>query len=144
MKRKIAISVVSFLVFMLLTGFMLVTASDDLQSENAPDAVFDAPYTGTWHLSYDNDRNLMDEAFPDIYAFGSELTIRPDGKLYWHIGAAGAAGTYEAYGNQLTACVSDIMEFDEYRLALTITDEGKLLMKYKSVPLEWTYISEEY
>ena len=67
MKRKIAISVVSFLVFMLLTGFMLVTASDEPQDENAGDAVFDAPYIGTWHLSYDNDRNVLTARVPGCY-----------------------------------------------------------------------------
>ena len=143
MKRKIMISAVSFFVIMLLTGFMLDgRVSDDKESVSSLETAY-TDHVGTWRLTYDNDR-VLDETFPDIYAFGSELTIRPDGKLYWHIGAAGAAGTYEAYGNQLTACVSDIMEYDEYRIPLTVNDEGKLLMKYKSVPLEWTYVSGEY
>ena len=58
----------------------------------------------------------------------------PDGRISWHIGAAGAAGTYEVYDNQLVACISDIMEDDEVKIVLTLKD-GELSMKYKAVPL---------
>ena len=57
--------------------------------------------------------------------------------ISWHIGAAGAAGTYEVYDNQLVASVADIMEDDEIKIALTQKD-GELLMKYKAVPLIFT------
>ncbi len=63
---------------------------------------------------------MINAAYPDVYAFGDELIIRPDGRISWHIGAAGAAGTYEVYNNQLSAIVSDIMEFDEYQVGLTL------------------------
>ncbi|MCR5687612.1 MAG: hypothetical protein K6G58_06285 [Lachnospiraceae bacterium] len=99
---------------------------------------------GTWHLSYNNDQEQLDEAFPDIYAFGNELVIRPDGRIFWHIGAAGAAGTYEDYGSQLAVCASDIMESDEYRIGATVDGSGKLTMTYKSVPLEWEFRSGKY
>ena len=39
---------------------------------------------------------------------------------------------------------SDIMESDEYRIAATIDDSGKLFMTYRSVPLEWAYRSDKY
>ena len=145
MRKTIVIITVSIAVIMILSGFVFASShSKDGKENDEKPVMADNGVAGTWYLSYDNDSKKLDEAFPDIYAFGSELVIRPDGKIYWHIGAAGAAGTYEAYGNQMTACVADIMEPDEYRIAITKSEDGKLLMKYKAVPLEWTYGSQAY
>ena len=99
--------------------------------------VFDLFFAGKWYLSSDTEIDGLEEVFPDIYAFGNELEIMPDGRISWHIGAAGAAGTYEVYGNQLVAGVADIMEDDETKIALTLKD-GELMMKYKGVPLIFT------
>ena len=144
MKKKTLIAATLTSMVMILSGFVLESSASDVRTEDIPQELTDNGFTGTWYLSYANDAEVLDEAFPDIYAFGSELTIRPDGKIFWHIGAAGAAGEYELYDDALTAVVSDIMEFDEYRIAVTKNDEGKLLMKYRSVPLEWTFASESY
>ena len=143
MRRKITIAAVSAALILILSAFVfadMISAGDE---ENT-DSRADTAAVGTWYLSCYNDMDVLNEAFPDIYAFGSELVVRPDKKIYWHIGAAGAAGTYEAYGNQLSACVSEIMEPDEYRVAITLDDDGKLIMKYRSVPLEWTFASGTY
>ncbi len=145
MKRKSLIAAILATVVIILSG--LVSEGDifaGTAEETAPHEETDNGFTGTWQLSIDNDRETLDKAFPDIFAFGSELTIRPDGKIFWHIGAAGAAGEYEYYDDALTAVVSDIMEPDEYRIAVTKNDNGNLIMKYKSIPLEWTFASESY
>ena len=139
MRRTIAITAVSVAVILILSGFMEEqTSSEEVREESVSTEMTDTKAVGTWYLSYENDRDAMDAVFPDIFAFGSELTITPEGKIYWHVGAAGAAGTYESFGNQLLATVSDIMEYDEYRIAITLSDDGKLLMKYRSLPLVWT------
>ena len=146
MKKKTLIA--AFWIIMILSGFIMGSRiyanvrKDNGASKGASDTA--DKFTGTWYLSGDNDYSLIDGTFPDVYAFGDELVIRPDGKIYWHIGAAGAAGTYEVYGNQLTAVVSDIMEYDEYRIALTLNDDGSLNMKYKSTDLEWVYGAGSY
>ncbi|MCR5590634.1 MAG: hypothetical protein K6F73_03815 [Lachnospiraceae bacterium] len=141
MKRTKIIAAIALAVLILL-GFTYVSIEAGERKDEKPAG--NAAFSGTWQLSPYNDQEMLDGAFPDIYAFGSELTIRPDGKIYWHIGAAGAAGTYESYGNQLMAQVSDIMEYDEYRIAVTADEDGNLLMNYKSVPLKWTYRSGAY
>ena len=143
MKKTIMTAMISVFVVLILSGFVLAgSVSGNTEEKNVPDVSEGNAYTGTWELSYKNDRSGLDKVFPDIYAFGSELTVRPDGKIYWHIGAAGAAGTYEVFDGQLALTVSDIMEYDEYRMAVTKNDDGELVMKYKSVPLVWTYISD--
>ena len=145
MKKKTAFAAVLVVTILILSVFMMNnTAASEKTQERQPEQMMYNDCAGTWYLSYENDLTVLNEAFPDLYAFGNELTIRPDGKIYWHIGAAGAAGTYESYGNQMTACVSDIMEYDEYKVALTVDDDGNLLMKYRSVPLVWTYDSADY
>ena len=142
MKKKIIIA--SIMIILIFSGFIAesIKISADVRDQETEKTGND--FIGTWYLSPDNDFSAMDEVFPDIYAFGNELTIRPDGKIYWHIGAAGAAGTYEVYGNQLSACVADIMEYDEYRIAFTMDDEGSLNMTYKSVQLKWDCCSGMY
>ena len=132
MSKKIWMSIIAAVILMSL--FLFVTES----------RASDERIVGTWYLSYNNDQEKLDEVFPDIYAFGNEMVIRPDGRIFWHIGACGAAGTYENYGKQLAVCASDIMESDEYRIAATINDSGKLFMTYRSVPLEWAYRSDKY
>ncbi len=145
MKKTILTAMISVFIVLILPGFVLAgSVSGGTEEKNLPDVSAGNGYIGTWVLSYENDRSELDKVFPDIYAFGSELTVRPDGKIYWHIGAAGAAGTYEAFDGQLALTVSDIMEYDEYRMAVTKNDDGELIMKYKSVPLVWTYRSEGY
>ena len=58
MKRKIMISAVSFLVIMLLTGFMLDgRVSDDKESVSRLETAY-TDHVGTWRLTYDNDRVL--------------------------------------------------------------------------------------
>jgi hypothetical protein len=172
MKRKLVLTVVSVIMITFISGFVMGapgisagvrmtegsnkdTGTDKDTISNKTGSAFgetdtgsckesETSFTGTWYLAYDMDYNEMNAAFPDVYAFGDELVIRPDGRIYWHVGAAGAAGTYEVYGNQIAASISDIMEDDEYRIALTADDEGRLYMKYKSVPLEWEFYSEGY
>lgn len=146
MKKITTIIPVSIIVVLLiLFGKKTVTSAfgQDPVAETGNDSA-DTRFTGTWHLSPETDQNMIDSAYPDVYAFGNELVIRPDGRISWHIGAAGAAGTYEVYESQLLATVSDIMEFDEYQVGLTLQEDGRLVMKYRSVPLEWVYGSGQY
>ena len=152
MNKKIAIISVSIIVtlFIILSGrtatsaFGQIPEETTVRTEEITENTEESGFAGTWHLAYENEHGLINEACPDYYAFGDELVIRPDGRISWHVGAAGAAGTYETYDNQLTATVSDIMEFDEYKTALTLRDDGRIVMKYRSVPLEWVHASEEY
>ena len=145
MKKALMIISVSITVVLLtLLGQKTVTSVFGQIPEEAPANKENARFVGTWHLSFENDYDVINAAYPDVYAFGDDLVIRPDGRISWHIGAAGAAGTYDVYDNQLKAIVSDIMEFDEYHVGITQKEDGRLVMKYKSVPLEWVYSSEEY
>ena len=146
MKKNLTIILVSIIVILLiLLGKNTVTSAFGQDYEEGIENTAEGErFAGTWHLSSEIDQSVIDASYPDVYAFGNELTIRPDGRISWHIGAAGAAGTYEVYDNQLSATVSDIMEFDEYRVGLTLQKSGRLVMKYKSVPLEWVYSSEGY
>ena len=145
MNRKTLLSILAVVILMSLSAFAIESRASDEKEETVEQTMASAEgIVGTWYLSYNNDQGRLDEVFPDIYAFGNELVIRPDGRIFWHIGAVGAAGTYEDYGSQLAVCASDIMESDEYRIAATIDDNGKLIMTYKSVPLEWTYGSDYY
>ena len=145
MNRKSLLSVLAAVILISLSAFATESRASDERKDAAEQIKASTEgIVGTWYLSYNNDQGKLDEVFPDIYAFGNELVIRPDGRIFWHIGAVGAAGTYEDYGSQLAVFASDIMEFDEYRIAATIDDNGKLIMTYKSVPLEWTYGSDYY
>lgn len=141
MRRRIAVGmVVAVLIIcitVLLTGAGKVSA--DTMSRTAHDsmAVIE-DMTGTWYLSSDMELKELERTFPDIFAFGCELEILPDGRISWHAGAAGAAGTYVINGNQIIATVSEVMEYDEYRAVFTMDDEGMLRMKYKNYPLKWT------
>jgi hypothetical protein len=145
MSKKIWMSIIAALILMSLSLFVTESrASDERNDPGEQIALPTEGIVGTWYLSYNNDQEKLDEVFPDIYAFGNEMVIRPDGRIFWHIGACGAAGTYEDYGKQLAVCASDIMESDEYRIAATIDDSGKLFMTYRSVPLEWAYRSDKY
>lgn len=145
MNKKTWMSIFTAMILMSLLAFVTESRASDERKDAKEQIVTPTEgIVGTWYLSYNNDQEKLDEAFPDIYAFGNEMVIRPDGRIFWHIGAAGAAGTYEAYGKQLAVCASDIMESDEYRIAATIDNGGKLFMTYKSVPLEWDYGSNMY
>ena len=149
MNIKITIISVSIFVtlFIILSGRTATSAFGQIPEDTTGSTeakAEDTRFAGTWHLAYENDHSLINEACPDYYAFGDELVIMPDGMISWHVGAAGAAGTYEAYDNQLSATVSDIMEFDEYKTALTLREDGRIVMKYRSVPLEWVRASEDY
>lgn len=137
--KKIITTAAMAAIAILLSGFMLMAGdkpeTDDIEVKiNAQES---DDFAGKWYLSSDTEIEGLEEVFPDIYAFGNELEIMPDGRISWHIGAAGAAGTYEVYDNQLVASVADIMEDDEVKIALTQKD-GELLMKYKAVPLIFT------
>ena len=117
MNKKIAIISVSIIVtlFIILSGrtatsaFGQIPEETNVRTEEITENTEESGFAGTWHLAYENDHGLINEACPDYYAFGDELVIRPDGRISWHVGAAGAAGTYETYDNQLTATVSDIL-----------------------------------
>ncbi|MCR5000806.1 MAG: hypothetical protein K6A71_03315 [Lachnospiraceae bacterium] len=137
--KKIITTAAMAAIAVLLSGFMLMAGDkpgtyDKEVKINVKEA---NDFAGKWYLSSDTEIDGLEEVFPDIYAFGNELEIMPDGRISWHIGAAGAAGTYEVYDNQLVASVADIMEDDEVKIALTQKD-GELLMKYKAVPLIFT------
>ena len=137
MKKKILIASILVVIIMVLSGSFMGrnrTSADVIKAEPEGNGLI-----GAWYLSDYTDYEALNEAFPDVYAFGSELLIRPDGKISWNIGAAGAAGTYEVYDNQLIATVADIMEYDERDIVITQDEYGRLSMKYKSVPLEWIY-----
>ncbi len=137
--KKIITTIAIAAVAVLLSGFMLMGGDspriDDNEAKIAVSGLDD--FAGKWYLTSDIEIADLEKVFPDLYAFGSELEIIPDGRISWHIGAAGAAGTYEVYGNQLVACVADIMEDDEVKIALTQKD-GELNMKYKGVPLTFS------
>lgn len=137
--KKIITTMAIAAVAVLLSGFMLVggntDAGSDYNKENPVPGSGD--FAGHWYLSDETGIEGLERVFPDIYAFGNEMEIRPDGRISWHIGAAGAAGTYEIYDNQLAACVADLMEDDEYGVALTMKND-EISMKYKGVPLKWT------
>ena len=137
--KKIITTAAMAAIAILLSGFMLMAGdkpgTDDIEVKINVQESDD--FAGKWYLSSDTEIEGLEEVFPDIYAFGNELEIMPDGRISWHIGAAGAAGTYEVYDNQLVASVADIMEDDEVKIALTQKD-GELLMKYKAVPLIFT------
>ncbi len=140
MKKNILITTLAVAMIMVLSTAMtakIIKSAEvkDIESVNGENNDF----VGTWYISSDTDYDMISKTFPDLLAFGDELVIRPDGKLYWHIGAAGAAGTYEVRGNQLTAVVSDVMEYDECSIVFTMDDNGSLYMKYKSIPLTWFY-----
>ena len=141
MKKNILITTLAVAIIMILaivtTGKNIISA--DVNKDIEPVSSEDSDFVGTWYISSDTDYDMLNAAFPDVFAFGDELVIRPDGKLYWHIGAAGAAGTYEVKGNQLTAVVADVAEYDECSIVLTMNDNGSLYMKYKSIPLTWFY-----
>lgn len=137
--KKIITAMAMAAIAVLLSGFMLMGADAHEVSYNEVKIEVQGAgdYAGKWYLSSDTEIDRLEGVFPDIYAFGNELEIMPDGRISWHIGAAGAAGTYEVYDNQLVASVADIMEDDETRIALTLKD-GELMMKYKEVPLIFT------
>ena len=137
--KKIITTMAMAAIAVLLSGFMLMGADKPEVSYNEVKAAVPGSddFAGKWYLSSDTEIDGLEEVFPDIYAFGNELEIMPDGRISWHIGVAGAAGTYEVYGNQLVAGVADIMEDDEVKIALTLKD-GELMMKYKGVPLIFT------
>ena len=134
--KKILTTMAVAAIAVLLSGFILMEEDaprkDDYEMQITVPGLND--FVGKWYLSSDNEIAGIEKAFPDIYAFGNELEIMPDGRISWHIEAVGAAGTYEVYDNQLVACVSDIMEDDEVKIVLTLKD-GELSMKYKAVPL---------
>ncbi|MCR4739041.1 MAG: hypothetical protein K5886_02120 [Lachnospiraceae bacterium] len=141
MKEKKMFLLIGLIAAMTITGFgigkNMVSADEGTKIRtdiNEPASKF----AGTWYLTDDTDLDELDNAFPDVFAFGCEMEIMPDGRINWHVGARGAAGTYEEYGNQLTARVSDIMENDEYTVVLTMDDNGILSMKYDSVLLRWS------
>ncbi|MCR5688300.1 MAG: hypothetical protein K6G58_09805 [Lachnospiraceae bacterium] len=138
MKKIITIMAIAAIA-VFLSGSMLMgegaTRKDDNEVRTTVPGWDD--FAGKWYLSSNTEIAGLEKVFPDIYAFGNELEIMPDGRISWHIGAAGAAGTYEVYDNQLVACVTDIMEDDEVKIALTLKD-GELSMKYKAVPLVFT------
>ena len=139
MKKKILLGGFAVAIIMILsiitTGKNSISA--DVKTDIEEEEAFE--FAGTWYLSDNTDYDALNEIFPDVYAFSDEMVIRPDGKLYWHVGAAGAAGSYEVSGNQLTATVTDIMEDDEYKIVFTMDEDGRLYMKYRSIPLKWVY-----
>lgn len=141
MKKKILITSLAVAIIMVLsiamTGKNITSANVNIATETVSGE--DNDFVGTWYISSDTGYDMLNTSFPDVFAFGDELVIKPDGKLYWHIGAAGAAGTYEIKDNQLTALVADVSEYDEYKIVFTMNDNGSLYMKYKSVPLTWFY-----
>ena len=141
MRKKLLISGLAVVIIMILSVLTTGknTISADVKKDAKKDDTTECDFTGTWYLTDNTDFYALGEVFPDFYAFGDEMVIRPDGKLYWHIGAAGAAGNYEVKGNQLIAVVADIMEYDECKIVITMDDDGSLYMKYKSVPLKWNY-----
>ncbi len=141
MKKNLLITILAVVIIMILSIVMTGknTISAGVNKDMEPVREENSDFVGTWYVSSDTDYDMLDAAFPDVFAFGDELVIRPDGKLYWHIGAAGAAGTYEVKGNQLTAVVADVAEYDECSIVITLDDDGNLYMKYKSVPLKWSY-----
>ncbi len=141
MKKRViigvAIGVLIVCIAILFTGADKISA-DAMAGTDAGSIQIEENVVGTWYLSSDTDFIELDRSFPDVFAFGCEMEILPDGRINWHVGAAGAAGIYEAKGNQLTASVSEVMEYDEYRVLFTMDDEDMLKMKYKGIPLKWT------
>ena len=147
MKKKILFVTAFLMIMMILSGFVLekdrlsanVREDDAYESTDVPgeDEMMKNRIMGAWYLSDNTDFEMLSKVFPDFYAFGDEMMIWPDGRISWDIGAAGAAGTYEISGNQLVADMADIMEYDDYRVTLTLSDDGYIYMKYKEYPLVW-------
>ncbi len=141
MKQRMAIgagiAVLIICIIVLITGADMISADAKTGSGTESITVCE-DMTGKWYLSGDTDFKVLESRFPDVFAFGCELEILQDGRINWHVGAAGAAGTYRIHGNQLIAEVSEVMEYDEYQVIFTMDEEGTLRMKYKNVPLEWT------
>lgn len=147
MKKRILLVSAFLIMMMILSGFVLEknrssidTGEDEHYSSSdvmEEDDMMKNRIMGAWYLSDNTDFEELSRVFPDLYAFGDEMMIWPDGRICWDIGAAGAAGTYEISGNQLVADVADIMEYDDYRVTLTVKDDGYIYMKYKEYPLVW-------
>ena len=147
MKKKILFVTAFLMIMMILSGFVL--EKDHLSADTGKDEEYDSSdvlgeddmmknrIMGAWYLSDNTDFEELSRVFPDFYAFGDEMMIWPDGRICWDIGASGAAGTYEISGNQLVADMADIMEYDDYKVTLTLCDDGYIYMKYKEYPLVW-------
>ena len=138
MNKKILIVTAALIAIVFLMSF---TADKDVSAgeERTEETGICDRFAGTWYISGDTDPLELEKSFPDVYAFGCEMEIRPDGKLNWHVGAAGAAGTYEIKDDMIIATVSGIMESDECTVVIRIVDDNTLRMTYGSVLLEWTY-----
>ena len=147
MKKRILLVSAFLIMMMILSGFVLEKnrssidtgedehyGSSDVMEE---DDMMKNRIMGAWYLSDNTDFEELSKVFPDLYACGDEIMIWPDGRICGDIGAAGAAGTYEISGNQLAADVADIMEYDNYKVTLTLKDDGYIYMKYKEYPLVW-------
>ena len=83
MKKKTAFAAVLVVTILSLSVFMMnnTAASEKTQERQTAQMMYN-DCAGTWYLSYENDLMVLNEEFPDLYAFGNELTIRPDGKIY--------------------------------------------------------------
>ena len=147
MKKRILLVSAFLIMMMILSGFVLEKNRSSIDSGEdeyygsldvmEEDDMMKNRIMGAWYLSDNTDFVELSKVFPDLYAFGDEMMIWPDGRICWDIGAAGAAGTYEISGNQLAADVADIMEYDNYKVTLTLKDDGYIYMKYKEYPLVW-------
>ena len=102
MKKRILLVSAFLIMMMILSGFVLEKnrssidtgedehyGSSDVMEE---DDMMKNRIMGAWYLSDNTDFEELSKVFPDLYAFGDEMMIWPDGRICWDIGAAGAAG----------------------------------------------------
>ncbi|MCR4654802.1 MAG: hypothetical protein K5770_01010, partial [Lachnospiraceae bacterium] len=79
--KKIITTMAMAAIAVLLSGFMLMGAVTPEASYNEVKVeVRDSDdFAGKWYLSSDTEIDGLEGIFPDIYAFGNELEIMPDG-----------------------------------------------------------------